>query len=195
MKIIVCAILAYLLTGVSQVIEDLGGRTIDRPMWAMRPTFAKAIFVVLAWPTRPIIERGSTALGRSIAFATLGVVIQLAVLTTFIFWAYTLAGFVFENFALQLILATAITFIGLMYLLPLVWVLATPIILAFARSLDSLFSTKNNRTPAVDDPPGPGVHEVSVWSGFTAWQKLIRSVVALAILALPFLAVFMLVKI
>ena len=52
MKIIVCAILAYLLTGVSQVIEDLSGRTIDRPMWAMGPTLWEAIFVVLTWPTR-----------------------------------------------------------------------------------------------------------------------------------------------
>lgn len=56
MEIIGSAILAYLISGISQVTKDLGGHTIDRPMWAMRPTLGKAIFVALIWPTNPIIK-------------------------------------------------------------------------------------------------------------------------------------------
>ena len=56
MEIIISAILAYFLSGIYQVTKDVGGRVIDRPMWAMRPTLGKAILVALTWPTRPIIE-------------------------------------------------------------------------------------------------------------------------------------------
>jgi len=145
MEIIVSALLAYLLSGISQVTKDLGGRTIDRPMWAMRPTLGKAIFVALTWPTRPIIEgRYSTGqLGRSIVFGGLGVFTRMAVLTAFIWGAYVLAGLVFDNFALQLILAAVIAFIGSLFVLPLASLLMMPINLILAWPLDLLFPLKN----------------------------------------------------
>lgn len=64
-----------------------------------------------------------------------------------------------------------------------------------ARGHNTRVSPKTKTKPSADGPPGAGVHEISVWGDFTVWQKLIRIVVAMAILALPFLAVFILVKI
>lgn len=145
MEIIVSAILAYLLSGISQVTKDLGGRVIDRPMWAMKPTLGKAVLVALTWSTRPIIDgRYSTGqLGRSIVFGVFGVFTQMAVLTAFIWGAYTLAGLVFDNFALQLILATVIAFIGSLFVLPLASLLMMPITLILAWPLDLLFPLKS----------------------------------------------------
>lgn len=149
MEIIISALLAYVLSGISQVTKDLGGRVIDRPMWAMEPTLGKAILVGLTWPTRPVLE-GSYSTGqlaRSIVFGGLSVVTQMAVLTAFIWGSYTLAGLVFENFAFQIILATVIAFIGSLFVLPLVSLLMMPITLLLAWPLDLLFPLKSE-TPA-----------------------------------------------
>lgn len=151
MEIIISALLAYVLSGISQVTKDLGGNVIDRPMWAMKPTLGKAILVAITWPTRPILE-GSYSTGqlaRSIVFGGLGVVTQMTVLTAFIWGAFTLAGLVFENLALQLILATVIAFIGSLFVLPLVSLLMVPITLLLAWPLDLLFPLKSN-TPVQD---------------------------------------------
>ena len=145
MEIIVSAILAYLLSGISQATKDLGGNVIDRPMWAMRPTLGKAILVALTWPARPIIDGSYSTgqLGRSIVFGMLGVLTQMAVLTAFIWGAYALASLVFDNFALQLILAAVIAFIGSLFVLPLVSLLMMPITLIIAWPLDFLFPLKS----------------------------------------------------
>lgn len=145
MEIVVSAILAYLLSGISQVTKDLGGRVIDRPMWAMRPTLGKAILVALTWPTRQVIEGhySTGQLGRAIVFGVLGVITQMAVLTAFIWGAYTLASLVFDNFALQLILAAVIALIGSLFVLPLVSLLMMPITLILAWPLDLLFPLKS----------------------------------------------------
>jgi hypothetical protein len=145
MEIIVSAILAYLLSGISQVTRDLGSRPIDRPMWAVRPMLGKAFFVALTWPTSFVIEgRYSTGqIGRSIVFGGLGVVTQMVVLTAFIWGAYFLAGLVFDNLAFQLILAAVIAFIGSFLVLPLASLLMMPITLILAWPLDLLFPLRS----------------------------------------------------
>jgi len=35
MEITISVVIAYMWSGISQVMEGLGGRVIDRPMWAM----------------------------------------------------------------------------------------------------------------------------------------------------------------
>lgn len=146
MEIIISALLAYVLSGISQVTKDLSGNVIDRPMWAMEPTLGKAILVAITWPIRPIFEGGYSTgqLARSIVFGGLGAVIQMTVLTAFIWGAFTLAGLVFESLALQLILATVIAFIGLLFVLPLVSLIMIPITLLLAWPLNLLFSLKSN---------------------------------------------------
>lgn len=145
MEIVVSAILAYLLSGISQVTKDLAGRVIDRPMWAMRPTLGKAILVALTWPTRQIIggHYSTGQLGRAIVFGVLGVITQMAVLTAFIWGAYALASLVFDNFAFQLILAAVIALIGSLFVLPLASLLMMPITLILAWPLDLLFPLKS----------------------------------------------------
>lgn len=145
MEIVICAALAYVLAGISQVTKDLGGRVIDRPGWARRPTIGKVILVALTWPSRPVIGAGFSTgrLARSIAFATLGVATQMIVLTSFLWGSYAIAGLVFKNLAFQLALAAVIAFIGSLFVLPLVTLLMVPVTLLLAWPLDLLFPEKS----------------------------------------------------
>ena len=140
MEIVICALLAYLLSGISQVIKDLGGNVIDRPMWAMNPTLGKTITVALTWPSRPILaSHTSGQFARAVAFGVLGVLIQMTVLTAFIWASYAVAGLVFEGFIFKLILAAVIAFIGSLFVLPLVTLIMVPVTLLLAWPLDLLF--------------------------------------------------------
>ncbi|MFZ2171580.1 MAG: hypothetical protein WAW61_18320 [Methylococcaceae bacterium] len=143
MEIIISALLAYVLAGVSQVTIDLGGNVNSRPMWAWEPTLGKAILVAIIWPTRPVIDNYSTGHARSIVFGVLGFVTKMTVLTAVIWGSYTIAGLAFENFAFQLILAAVIAFIGSLFVLPIISLLMIPITLLLAWPLDLLFPVKS----------------------------------------------------
>lgn len=95
--------------------------------------------------TRPTIEglRSSGEFSRTILCGGISVFTQMTVLAAFIWGAYTLAGLVFDNFSLQLILAAAIAFIGSLFVLPLVSILMMPVTLILAWPLDLVFPPKN----------------------------------------------------
>lgn len=145
MEIIISAVLAYVLAGISQVTKDLGRNVVDRPIWAMEPTLGKVILFALTWPMRSLIDgfylTGQFA--RSMVFGVFGVVTQITVLTAFIWGSYSIAGLVFENLAFQLVLAAVIAFISSIFVLPLVSLLMIPITLLIAWPLDLLFPIKN----------------------------------------------------
>ena len=148
MEIVICAILAYLLSGVSQVLKDLGGRVIDRPMWATNPTLGKALMVALTWPSRPVLASylfGQFA--RAVAFGVLGVLIQMTALSAFIWASYAVAGLVFESFFFKLAFAAVIAFFGSLFVLPLVTLIMMPVTLLLAWPLDLLFP-QASKTPA-----------------------------------------------
>jgi len=152
MEIVICALLAYLLSGFAQVIKDLGVRAMDRPVWAMNPTLGKAIMVALTWPSRPMIllaQSSPAEIAQWVAFRLLGFLIQMTVLTVFIWGAYAIAGLVFESFFLKFVLAAVIAFIGLFLVLPLISLIMVPVTLLLALPLTFLFP-KSGKAPAVD---------------------------------------------
>ena len=150
MEIAICALLAYLLSGISLVIKDLGGKVIDRPMWAMNPTLGKTIMVALTWPSRPILASYSSGqLARAIAFGVLGILIQMTVLTACIWASYAVAGLVLESLIFKLALAAIIAFIGSLFVLPLVTLIMIPVTLLLAWPLDLLFPQASS-SPAKD---------------------------------------------
>lgn len=152
MEIVICALLAYLLSGFAQVIKDLSVRAMDRPMWAMNPTLGKAIMVTLTWPSRPMILLTRSSLveiAQWVAFRLLGFLIQMTVLTAFIWGAYAIAGLVFESFFLKFALATVIAFFGLFFVLPLISLIMVPVTLLLALLLTFLFP-KSSKAHAID---------------------------------------------
>lgn len=145
MEIVICALLAYLLSGVLQVIKDLGASAIDSPRWTMKPTPGKAILVAFTWPSRPVLEAGNLSgqFARSVAFGLLSVVLQMSALTAFILASYAIAGLVFANFVLQILLTAVIAFIGSFFVLPLLGLIMVPLTLLLAWPLDLLFPLKS----------------------------------------------------
>lgn len=146
MEIAICALLAYIFLGVSQVTKDLGARVVERPIWAMSPTWGKVILFALTWPIRFVIEASDTPgqLARAIAFGVLDVATKMAVLTAFIWGSYTVAGLIFENLAFQLLLSAVIALLGSFIVLPLVTLLMIPVTIVLAWPLDLLFPLKSN---------------------------------------------------
>lgn len=146
MEIAICALLAYIFLGVSQVTKDLGASVMERPIWAMSPTWGKVILFALTWPYRFVIESSDASgrLARAIAFGVLDFATKMAVLTAFIWGSYTVAGLIFENLAFQLLLSAVIALVGSFIVLPLATLAMIPVTILLAWPLDILFPLKSN---------------------------------------------------
>jgi len=144
MELITSVFLAYILSGISQVSNDLGVRAPDKPMWAMRPTFGRALLVGATWSTRPFLEninsKGQVA--RGIAFGLLSISLQMVVLTFFIWGCITAAPYFFDSTISRGVTTAILMFIGALIVLPLISVLMIPLTLIVAWPLDLLFPLK-----------------------------------------------------
>ena len=144
MEIVICALLAYVLSGVLRVSKDLGKKVISRPAWTTNATAGKIIMAALGWPIDPIVEatRASGQFARSLAFGLLGVTVQMITVTAYIWFSYAIAGVVFDVFELQLALAAVIVAAGSFSVLPLMTYIMAPVTLLFAWPLSLLFPKK-----------------------------------------------------
>jgi hypothetical protein len=148
MKLTISIILAYVLSGVSQVMKDIGGRSLERPLWTTKPTFGKAILVATTWFTLPFIENvhphGQVA--RGIAFGSLGVVVQMCFLTGFIWCCITISMYLFGSPVLQVISSAILIIIGALIVIPLLSLLMVPVIAVVALPLDLFFPIKREKS-------------------------------------------------
>jgi hypothetical protein len=144
MRIAVSVVLAFLLSGISQVIKDLGMGPIDRPLWAMRPTVGKATIVAATWWTSPFLElilsTGQKA--RAFAFGLLGVILQMSVLTGFIWLCISVATHILNSTILQVVSTAVFIVVGALFVFPLVNLIMMPLTLIVAWPLDLLFPLK-----------------------------------------------------
>jgi hypothetical protein len=143
MTIAISITLAYLLAGISQVTEDLTADPIDRPMWAIRPTFGKALFVGMTWIARPFLKAThSNQIARGIAFALFTVALHLTVLTGFIWCCIAVSAYFLNNTILQVVATAVLLAIGARVVMPLLNVILIPLTLIAAWPLDLLFPKK-----------------------------------------------------
>ena len=136
-------VVAYLMSGVAQVIKDLRGGILG-PRWAWTPTVGKAIFVAATWIKRPIINNISSDIpvARAVAFGLLGIILQMGVLTGFVWFSITVSLQIFDNVVLQVFAATTLVVVSAPFVLPLIGFLTIPITLIVAWPLDLLFPRK-----------------------------------------------------
>lgn len=140
--------LAYVLSGISQVTADLTADPISKPMWAMRPTFGKMMFVGAAWFARPFIEAThSQQVARGIAFAIPKVVLPFATLLVFVWLCIIAAEYWFENLALRTVAVAVLLIVGGRFVMPLVNLLTVPLSILIALPLDWLFPLKEGDAP------------------------------------------------
>ena len=145
--IIISLILAFVFSGISQVMKDLGESPINRPGWAMRPTAGGAFMAAISWFTRPFIDAyySNGQLGRAIAYGLLGVLTQLTVLTAFFWGAITLTGNYIDSTVLQVIAVGVILVFGAPIILPIASILIIPITLIVAFPIDFIFPLKESQ--------------------------------------------------
>ena len=137
MKIAISIVLAFLLSGISQVIGDLGSPTSCRPAWARRPTLGWAIIAAATWFIHPFLGPGNKA--RTFVFGLLAVVLQMSILTGFVWLCISVATHVFDSTVLQVMTTGVLIIIGALFVLPLVSFIMVPLMLIVAWPLNLLF--------------------------------------------------------
>lgn len=139
--------LAFLLSGIAQVLKDLGQRSIDKPGWALHPSFVGTLLAGITWFTRPILDSYSSTgqKARAVAFGTLGVVTQLTVLTAFFYGAILLATSWFDSVLAQAAIVIAFLVLGTPIILPVASILIVPVTWILSVPLDMVFPLKESK--------------------------------------------------
>ncbi|MBM3565747.1 MAG: hypothetical protein FJX42_06505 [Alphaproteobacteria bacterium] len=145
MEIAAYVLLAYVFIGLATVTKDLATGGIDRPFWAMRPTLAKAIFIILTWPMRSIVATQIDDSVRSYALGLVAPICQLITITILIWGAYSAAELVFDNIFLQLVLAIFIALVGVFFVMPLGLLIGIPVSLVLVWIIDIFLPRKKKR--------------------------------------------------
>lgn len=145
MRAAVSVALAFLLSGISQVIKDLGDRPMDRRGWALQPTLGKAILVAATWWATSSLDliHATGQKARSVAFGILGVIEQMIVLTGLIWICISAATHIFDSAILQVVSTMVFIAVSVLFVLPLANVIVIPLItLIVGWPLELLFPLK-----------------------------------------------------
>lgn len=133
--------LAFLFSGLAQVVTDLRRRGVDKPGWAIRPSIPLAFMVGITWFLRPILDGYALTRqkARATAFGILGALIQITVLTSCFFGAILLANIWFDSNLIRIIFVATIFIIGAPFILPIASILIIPLTLLLSLPLDLFF--------------------------------------------------------
>lgn len=143
MKLSISVALAYLLSGISQVIQDLSADFVRRPRWAERPTIGNAIFAGVTWFARPFLKYMSDGqVARGVAFGLLTVVWQMGLLAGFISYCIRVSAYIFNSTIPQLATSAILIIVGGRLILPWLDLLFIPVLLVVRWPLDLLFPLK-----------------------------------------------------
>lgn len=145
MRIAISVMLAFVLSGIAEVVQDLRSRPIDRPMWVTQPTLGKAILIAVTWFTTPFLKvyysTGQKA--RAVAFGTLAAIGQMSILTGLIWLCISAATHVFDSAILQVVSTTVFIVVGFLFVLSLANLILLPLMtLIVGWPLDLLFPLK-----------------------------------------------------
>jgi len=119
MTLVISVVLAFLLSGVAQVIADLGNPNfVERPLWVSHPTFGMAVWCALNWFTRMFDKPIYAYIRRTRAFALgmLDLIVHMGVATACIWLCITLADHLFSNMVLQIVSAAVFVIVGSVFL-------------------------------------------------------------------------------
>lgn len=149
-ELVISAGLAYVLSGLAQVTKDLGSPIHDRPGWARRPTIGVAVLVALTWVIHPFIDTyyDTGQRGRAAVFGLLGVLVQMSVLTAFVWGCLIGAHAISDSTFWVVVLSAAFMLVGTLIVLPLANLVVMFLILLLSWPLDLLF-------PLTQRPPPP----------------------------------------
>jgi len=149
MEIAISFVLAFVISGVSQVAKDLGGRPLDRPFWTLQPTFWKMLLVGLTWFVRPILDISNSGapLARSVAYGLLGATVQLTTLTAFVFGCISMAQHFFDGTFAVVVTSALLMIVGSFIVLPIVSFVILLATVLLSIPINLLFPLRHSSSP------------------------------------------------
>jgi len=149
MEIAISFVLAFVISGVSQVAKDLGGSPPDRPFWALRPTSGKMLLVGLTWFVRPSLDifHCCGQLARSVAFGLLGATVRLTTLAGFVFGCISIAQHFFDGTIAVVVTSALLMIVGSFIVLPIVSFVVFSVTILLSIPLDLLFPLRHSSSP------------------------------------------------
>lgn len=126
MSFLVCAIVAYLWTGLSHVAQHFKPDYVERSSFGRHPTFGLFLFVLLSWPLEKAWKMSPRPARRHFAGSLVAALNQMICTTALLWLLFWGSGFLFENIWLRMLAAwIATVLVGT----PLVVVIGLPITL------------------------------------------------------------------
>ena len=146
MEIVIALVLAYLMSGISLVITDLGAPPLDRPGWALNPTLGSIIINALIWFIRPFTDQYFMfgQLSRAIAFGLLNLLAEFAGLFFVFWWLLNFLPAAIGSTVLVIVAIAVIFIVGLFILPPLITLVVLPITGILSIPLNLIFPIKGN---------------------------------------------------
>lgn len=132
-------VVAYLLTGFSYAMKDLSGPVLSRPVWSLSPTFGMLAVYIFLWPISQVYRRHPRS-KREVFFSLLLSVLQMALITGFVWCCFSFSVYVFDNTVIEIIGSVVFLLIGIRFVLPFVNLAAIPVLMLILLPLKLLFS-------------------------------------------------------
>lgn len=146
MDILLYVGIAYVLCGISLVLNDVSGRPIDRPSWAILPTLQKALGVGLLWFVRPTLDASSFGIStRAVAFGAFGALVQLMVTTALVWACAAISGMISEASIVRVLLSSVFLVVAMLFVMPILKIPLMLITTVIAIPLDLLFPDHRQR--------------------------------------------------
>jgi hypothetical protein len=139
MEFTISVVIAYLWSGVSEVMKLLGSDIMNKPMWARQPTIWMIILVTSTWPFFQFINKAYPYSSRAVAFASFSIIWQMGVATCFVWCCIIFSGYIFDSTVLRVITTSILFVVGALFVLPLFNFLMIPLTLLISWPLDLLF--------------------------------------------------------
>lgn len=146
MELIISFAIAYFLTGVSFVVQDLGSSPKDKPVWASNPTVAIMLLICLIWPIRSYINFARGNVWRGLALMLYVFFVQMVVVTILVSLCITISFHLFHSTIFALIVTLILILVGTVFVLPLLNLIMIPLTLLFVSLLSFLFSSTKNKS-------------------------------------------------
>lgn len=133
MHLLISVVVAYLMSGLTQIQKDLNLPASERRGWAVHPSLQNAALTGATWFVRPYVDarRATGRPRRALLAAIIGVALQMALFTVFIWGCIVVAGHVFESTVGLAISSAALVLIGTPIVSVVINIMLLPVISLF----------------------------------------------------------------
>lgn len=145
MLIVICVIASYILIGLGMVLSDLNSSPLERPMWALKPTFTNSLLILLSWPLRSFNVYALGNPTRGIVFCIVLGSIHVAIVSVIAWLSYVIPHHWIDSEIVSAVIAVVVFFVSSIFLLPFASILLALIAMPLTALLSIAFPARPNR--------------------------------------------------